>query len=89
MIGTFIGGVAVGAVTVLIIVVATGGACARKKNQNPTDRSVDAIDMSLQHDTTAVSTKQNEAYATAMSTSPNQAYASTNAGDTADYDYIV
>ena len=86
MVGTFIGGVAVGAVTVLIIVAAV--ACARKKNQNPKDRSVGAINMTAttaeamydnpyQQETTATSTKRNKASATAVTTAPNEAYATT------------
>ena len=77
------GGVAVGAVSVLVIVAAL--ACARKKKQNPTDKSVYAIDMTaiaeetydypLQRETTAVATKRNKAYATnAITTEQNKAY---------------
>ena len=72
-VGVFVGGVVVGAVTVLIIVAAV--ARARKKNQKA--GSVPAIDMTattaehtydypLQHETTAVSTKRNKAYGTAL-----------------------
>ena len=97
-VGGFIGGVVVGAVTVLIIAAAV--ARARKKNQNA--ESVPAIDMTattaehfydypLQHETTAVSTKRNEAYATAASTSPNEAYCTARGGDTtaAEYEYTL
>ena len=86
-VGASVGGVALAAVvTVLIIVAAV--ACARKKNQNPTDRSVDAINMTataeetydypFQHEITAVSTEHNvnETYAsTAIATKQNEAYA--------------
>ena len=99
MVGAFIGGVAVGAVTVLIIVAAV--ACARK-NQNPKDRSVGAINMTATtaeamydnpyQQETATSTKRNEAYATtAVTTAPNEAYGTTRGGDTTatvEYDYI-
>ena len=87
----------VGAVTVLIIAAAV--ARARKKNQK--DGSVAAIDMTattaeetydypFQHETTAVSTKHNKAYASAASTSPNEAYGTGSGGDTtaAEYEYI-
>ena len=97
-VGASVGGVVVGAVTVLIIVAAV--ACARKKNRNPTDRSVDAINMTATagetydypfHEPAAVTTKRNEAYAsTAITTEQNEAYATTRGGDTAtdEYEYI-
>ena len=84
-VGASVGGVALAAVTVLIIVTAV--ACARKKSQNPTDRSVDAINMTATaeetydypfHEPTAVATKRNEPYATtAITTEQNEAYATT------------
>ena len=95
-VGASVGGVALAAVvTVLIIVAAV--ACARKKKQNPTDRSVDAIDMTaiaedyLFHEPTTISTERSEAYAnTAITTEQNEAYATTLGGDTAtdEYEYI-
>ena len=94
-VGASVGGVAVGAVTVLIIVAAV--ACARKKSQNPTDRSVRAIDMTATaeetydypfYESAAVATKRNEAYAsTAITTEQNEAYATTRGGDTATNEY--
>ena len=81
------GGVALAAVViVLIIVVAVVCIYARKKNQNPKDRSVGAIDMTPTAEVTydypypqknapgsieRVGVTQNEAYATAA---PNVAY---------------